>query len=103
LFKALFDALVLVTQTLLQAQYTLTDDRKTKVSRLDGAGVYRADGDFMHAVACDLNELISVYNLFFKIKYLRNITHLPLAQWKYRRWPRRMAQPLALIHRGTSG
>ena len=41
---------------LFQAEHALTGDGKTKVPRLDDAGVDRADGDFMHTIAFDTHE-----------------------------------------------
>ena len=54
--EALFDALVLVAETLLQAQHALADDGEAEMARLDGAGVHRADRNLVHAVALDRNE-----------------------------------------------
>jgi len=57
-FEALFDALVRVTQALLEAQHFLADDLETKVPGLDDAGVNRADRNLVHAVAAHPYERV---------------------------------------------
>jgi hypothetical protein len=52
------DALVLVAEALFQAQHALADDREAEVARLDDAGVDGADGNFVGALAADLDEVV---------------------------------------------
>ena len=54
--EAALDALVHVAQVLFEPQHLLADDREAEVARLDDAGVHRADGDLVHAVAFDAHE-----------------------------------------------
>ena len=58
LLESLFDALVNVTQPLLEAQDFLADDLEAEVSGLDDAGVHRSDGNLVHSVACDPDERV---------------------------------------------
>ena len=90
--EAFFDALVLVAKPLFQAQHAVADDRKTEVSRLDGAGMDRADGNFMDAFAGDGNEGIAIgfgreYGVAVEI----------LAQRMHVAWPGTVAYPFALV------
>jgi hypothetical protein len=89
--KALFAALVGVTQTLFQTQYAVADDRETEVSRLDGAGVDRADRNLVHAIAFNLDERIGVELAHRRADEI-------LAQRIGVGRPGAMAQPLAVIH-----
>ncbi len=54
--EAALDALVHVAQVLLEPQHFLADDREAEVAGLDDAGVHRADGDLVHAIAFDAHE-----------------------------------------------
>ena len=60
LFEALFDALVLVAQPFFEPQHALADDAETEVAGFYGAGMHRANGDLVHAVAGDLHKRIGV-------------------------------------------
>ena len=88
--EALLDALVRVAEALLEAQDLLADDGEAEMPRLDGAGVHRADRDFVHAFAFDLDEGIAVP----AAREARGGVEI-LAQRETRLGPGAVAQPLA--------
>jgi hypothetical protein len=57
-FEAPLDALVDVSEALLEAKHAFSHYREAEMSRLDDARVDRSDGDFVHAIAFDLHERI---------------------------------------------
>ena len=59
--EAPLDALVHITEALLEPQYLLADDRESKVPRLDDAGVHGTDRNLVHALALDAHEFIGVH------------------------------------------
>ena len=58
--EAPLDALVDVTEPLLEPQHLFTDDREAEVTRFDDARVHGTDGYFVHAIAFDANEVVAV-------------------------------------------
>src|SRR5262249_19556990 len=60
LCETLFDALVNVTEMLLESQDLLTDYREAKMPGLDSARMHRADGNFVDTLALDAHELVGV-------------------------------------------
>ncbi len=94
--EQLFDALVLVTQALLQAQHALADDGKPEVARLDDAGMNGADRNFVRALAADLDEIV-VTGRILESGVHRHGGHGVVAQGIPVRRPGAMAQPGPLI------
>jgi len=57
--EATLDALVRVPQTLFEPQDLFADHGKSKMTRLDDAGVHRPDGNLVYAVALDAHEWVA--------------------------------------------
>ena len=83
-----------VTQALFQTQHPLAENRKTEMSRLDGAGMNRPDRNFVHTFSADRHESIVV---LAARRGLGGIEIVPQRVGLPR--PRAMAQPGTLIAR----
>ncbi len=90
--ETLFDALVRVAQTLLEAQHFFADDLETEMSRLDRARVNGPHRDFVHAVAGDADERIVLLSRCPRRRHLE----IPLQRKAIDR-PRRLPGPRALV------
>jgi len=67
--EALFDPFVRPAQAFFQTQHAFTHRREAEMAGLDDAGVDRANGDFMHAIAFDANEsIVFVFRLKTSIR-----------------------------------
>ena len=85
--EASLDALVHVAQALLEPQHLLAHHGEAEVSGFDDAGVHRADGNLMDAVALDPHERVIVD------RRLGRRGHRAGGQRERVRGPGRMAQP----------
>jgi len=90
--EALFDALVLVAQALLQPQDLLADDRETEMPGFDRTRVHRPDRNLVHAFAFDRDEGVAVF------AWLRGPRRIEvLAQRERAFGPGAVPQPLAVV------
>ena len=85
--EASLDALVHVAQALLEPQDLLAHHGEAEVTRFDDAGMHRADGNFMDAIALDPHERVIVD------RSLRRRWHRIGGQRERVPGPGRMAQP----------
>src|SRR6185437_2231091 len=60
-FEALLDALVRITEALLEAQHLLADDLEAEVAGLDDAGVYRPHRNLVDTLAFDPDERVVLF------------------------------------------